>query len=111
MKATTRPFELRNLIEEGTAALGRLFHEGNIRRMTIRDTHGKTFVEMPLNVGVVSMVLAPFWVALGFVTALATGYTVTMGRIPATTRPHRMVKARARKARRPATPEVTTAAH
>ena len=36
-----------------------LFHEGNIRRIIIKDKEGKTVMEIPLTIGVVGVLLAP----------------------------------------------------
>lgn len=54
----------------------RLVHEGNIRRITIKDEKDQTIVEIPLTVGVVGALLLPAWVAIGAIAALAADLTV-----------------------------------
>ncbi len=55
-----------------------LVHEGNIRRITIKNDQGHTLMEVPLTVGVVGAVLLPIWVAIGAVAALASHYTLVV---------------------------------
>lgn len=59
----------------------RLVHEGNIRRITIKDESDKTIIEIPLTVGVVSAVLLPAWVAIGAIAALAADLTIEVERV------------------------------
>ncbi|MGD8278153.1 MAG: DUF4342 domain-containing protein [Gemmatimonadota bacterium] len=47
-----------------------LIHEGNVRRIIIRNEEGGTLIEIPLTVGVVGTLLAPVWAALGAIAAL-----------------------------------------
>jgi hypothetical protein len=54
----------------------RLVHEGNIRRITIKDEQEQTIIEIPLTVGVVGALLLPAWVAIGAIAALAADLTV-----------------------------------
>jgi hypothetical protein len=48
-----------------------LLHEGNIRRITLKDEQGRTLIEIPLTLGVIGAVLLPAWAAIGAITALA----------------------------------------
>ena len=57
-----------------------LLHEGNVRRISIRDEEGKILLEMPVTVGVVGVILAPWLAALGAIAALATRCTLTVER-------------------------------
>lgn len=57
-----------------------LIHEGNVRRITIKNEAGHTIMEIPLTVGVVSAVLVPLWVAIGAIAALAANYKVEVER-------------------------------
>jgi hypothetical protein len=66
--------------EELLAKVKQLVHEGNVRRIIIKDKDGKTLVELPLTVGVVGLVLAPFFAAVGAITALATECTILVVR-------------------------------
>jgi hypothetical protein len=64
--------------EELLAKIKQLIHEGNIRRVIIKDRDGKTLIEFPLTIGVVGTVLAPTLVAVGAIAALVTEATVVV---------------------------------
>ena len=64
--------------EELLARIKKLIHEGNIRRIIIKDKEGKTVMEIPLTIGVVGVLLAPTLAALGAVAALVTEATVVV---------------------------------
>lgn len=53
-----------------------LIHEGNIRKIIIKDEKGNPYIELPLTLGVVGVLLAPVWAAIGALAALATNFTV-----------------------------------
>jgi hypothetical protein len=57
-----------------------LVHEGNIRRITIKNEEGKTLIEVPLTLGVVGVALLPVFAAIGAVAALATRCTIVVER-------------------------------
>ncbi len=58
----------------------RLVHEGNIRRITIKNEEGKSLIEIPLTFGVVGAVLLPTLAALGALAALVTHCTIVVER-------------------------------
>lgn len=60
-----------------------LVHEGNIRRITIKNDKGETLLEIPLTVGVVGALLLPVWAALGAIAALAANLTIVVEKNPA----------------------------
>lgn len=62
--------------EELIAKIKNLLHEGNIRRIIIKDKDGKTVMEIPLTIGVVGVLLAPTLAAVGAIAALLTEATV-----------------------------------
>ena len=64
--------------EELIAKIKQLIHEGNIRRIIIKDKDGKTLIEFPLTFGVVGLVLAPTLAAVGAVAALVTEATIVV---------------------------------
>ena len=53
-----------------------LIHEGNVRRIIIKDEQGKPYVEIPLTFGVVGVVLAPVWAAIGALAAMASNFKI-----------------------------------
>ena len=68
----------RNYTEEfrvsGEAVLSKikeLVHEGNVRRITIKNDDGRTLIEIPLTLGVIGTVLLPVWAAIGAIAAMA----------------------------------------
>ena len=60
-------------------AFKRLIHEGNVRRVIIKQ-EGRTVVEFPLTVGVVGTVLAPVLAAVGAIAAVLTECTIEVER-------------------------------
>ncbi|MGZ3676550.1 MAG: DUF4342 domain-containing protein [Ktedonobacterales bacterium] len=62
--------------EDAITRIKQIVHEGNVRRVRIRNAEGHTIVEFPLTVGVVVAVLAPLWAALGAIMALVNGCTI-----------------------------------
>lgn len=58
-----------------------LLHEGNVRRVVIRQDD-RTIVEFPLTVGVVGVVVAPVLAAVGALAALLTNCTIVVERSP-----------------------------
>jgi hypothetical protein len=55
-------------------------HEGNVRRVLIRNAEGQVIVEFPLTVGVVGAALAPMWAAVGAIVALVADCTIEIER-------------------------------
>jgi hypothetical protein len=58
-----------------------IIHEGNVRRIILKDAEGKTFLEIPLTVGVVGAVVAPVLAAVGAVAAIASHLTIVVERV------------------------------
>jgi hypothetical protein len=56
-------------------------HEGNIRRIIIKNDEGKTLIEIPLTLGVIGAVLLPVWAAIGAIAALAANFTLVVEKI------------------------------
>ncbi len=69
MEFKVKSQELLNKIEE-------LIHEGNVRRIIIKDADGKTFIEIPLSVGVIGMIAAPIVAAVGALAGVVANFTV-----------------------------------
>ncbi len=57
-----------------------LLHEGNIRKIIIKDKGGKTIAEFPLTFGVVGALITPVLAAIGAIAVLVTECTVTVVR-------------------------------
>lgn len=57
-----------------------LVHQGNIRRMTVKNRDGESLIEIPLTAGVVGILLLPTLAALGAIAALVTECTIAIER-------------------------------
>ena len=57
-----------------------LIHEGNVRRIIIKDEKGRTLLEIPVTIGVVGAIIAPWLAALGVIGALVTNCTIVIER-------------------------------
>jgi hypothetical protein len=75
-EARTEEFRVNG--EELIAKIKQLIHEGNIRRIIIKDKDGKVMLEFPLTFGVVGAVLAPTLAAVGAVAALIGEATIVV---------------------------------
>jgi hypothetical protein len=64
--------------EKLLARIKELIHEGNIRRVIIKDKDGKTLMEIPMTFGVVGALIAPQLAAIGAIAALLTETTVVV---------------------------------
>ena len=58
------------------AKIKEIIHEGTVRRIIIKDDKGNTYIEIPLTVGVVGVLLIPVWAAVGAIAALASNFTI-----------------------------------
>lgn len=57
-----------------------LIHEGNVRRITIKDKNGKDLIVLPLTIGVVGALIAPALAAVGAIAALVTECSIVVER-------------------------------
>jgi hypothetical protein len=55
-----------------------LIHEGNVRRIIIKDEQGHTFVEIPVTVAAVGALFAPILAAVAALAAMAAKFTVVV---------------------------------
>ena len=60
-------------------AVKKLLHEGNVRRIVIKQ-EGRTVAEFPMTVGVVGAVVAPVLAAVGALAAVLTECTIEVER-------------------------------
>jgi len=61
--------ELLTKIEE-------LIKEGNARRIIIKDDKGRTYIEIPVTVGVIGTLFAPVVAAIGALAGVAANFTI-----------------------------------
>lgn len=64
--------------EDLLAKIKEIIHEGNIRRIIIKNKDGGTVMEIPMTLGVVGALLAPQLAAIGAIAALVTEATVVV---------------------------------
>lgn len=53
-----------------------LIHEGNVNRIIIKNEAGKTYMEIPVTVGIIGTILAPILAAVGALAALAARFRI-----------------------------------
>jgi Flp pilus assembly pilin Flp len=70
----------RENVDKIIAKIEGLIHEGNVRRVIVKDAHGTTIIEVPLTVGLVGVALIPVWAAIGAIAALAADFTLQVER-------------------------------
>jgi hypothetical protein len=66
--------------EELLAKIKELIHEGNVRKIIIKNERGETYLEIPVTVGVIGAILAPIFAAIGALAALAANFTIEVER-------------------------------
>ena len=62
----------------------KILHQGNVRRIIVKNDRGETLIEVPLTIGVVGAILLPVWAALGAIAALAANFTIVVERVDET---------------------------
>lgn len=75
-KVRTEEFQVKG--EEVVAKIKELIHEGNIRRIIIKNEEGRQILDIPLTFGVVGALIAPQLAALGAVAALLARATIVV---------------------------------
>ncbi len=55
-----------------------LVHQGNIRRVIIKDEKGRTFIEIPVTVAALGVLAAPVLAAIGAMAALVARFTLVV---------------------------------
>jgi len=79
--------EIKVLSQELVDKVKELIHEGNVRRIIIKDEAGHTFVEIPVTVAAVGAVFAPILAAVGAIAAMAAKFTIVVEKTPRETPP------------------------
>ena len=63
------------------AKIKELLHEGNVRRIIIKNEQGKQLIEIPLTIGVVGAVLLPVWAAIGAIAAVVSDCSIDVVKV------------------------------
>ncbi|AHG87788.1 protein of unknown function DUF4342 [Gemmatirosa kalamazoonensis] len=62
------------------STLKSILREGNVRRVVIQNSSGRTLLDVPLAAGIVGAALLPFWAAIGGIAALAADFKILVVR-------------------------------
>lgn len=68
--------EFRVKGEELLEKIKQIIHEGNASRIIIKDDNERTYLEIPVTIGVVGAIFAPILAAVGALAALAANFTI-----------------------------------
>jgi hypothetical protein len=68
--------EFRIKGEELVEKIKQLIHEGNVRRLIIKDEEGKVYLEIPVTFGLIGALIAPMLAAVGAVAAMVANLKV-----------------------------------
>jgi len=60
--------------------ISELIHEGNVRRIIIKDEHGHTFMEIPMTVATIGVIAAPVLAAVAAIATLVSKCEVVVER-------------------------------
>ena len=83
--------ELKVLGKDLVEMVRGLLHEGNVRRVIIRDATGHTFMEIPITVAAIGAIALPLLAALGALAALVADFTIVVERAVDPPRPDQPV--------------------
>lgn len=73
--------ELKVSADDLMKTVKQLIHEGNVRRIIVKDEKGKTLLDIPVTIGVLGTIIASWLAALGMIGALATNCTIVVERV------------------------------
>jgi Flp pilus assembly pilin Flp len=80
MNESQRTQEFKLSGDEVVHKVKELLHEGNIRRIIIKNEDGRTMLEVPLTLGLIGAALLPVLAAIGAAAAIATRCTIIVER-------------------------------
>jgi len=78
MEFSSNEFKVKG--EDLLRKIRELLHESNVTRIIIKDESGKTYLEIPVTVGILGAVFAPVLAAVGALAALAANFTIEVVR-------------------------------
>lgn len=78
MERINEEFRVRG--EELVEKVKQLIHEGNARRLIIKDETGKVYLEIPLTFGLIGAVIAPMLAAVGAIAAMVADLRIEVVR-------------------------------
>jgi repressor of nif and glnA expression len=72
--------ELKVEGKELVETVKRIIHEGNVRRVVVRNPEGRTILDIPVNAGVLGAVVFPMIATLATIAVYAARYTLIIER-------------------------------
>jgi hypothetical protein len=81
MPENTRFEEFRVNGDALVSKIKEILHEGNVRRIIIKNEKGEVLIEVPMTIGVVGAIVLPVWAALGAIAALAANLTIVVEKV------------------------------
>jgi hypothetical protein len=70
--------DVKVMAEDLVKTVRDLIHQGNVRRITVKDKSGQVIAIFPLAAGVASLLLAPALAAVGALAAVVAEFTLTV---------------------------------
>ncbi|OZE25095.1 hypothetical protein CH256_18695 [Rhodococcus sp. 05-2254-6] len=67
--------------EKLTETVKKLLHDGNIRRIVVKNDQGHTIIEIPVTAGVAVAIVAPVLVAVAAIAAVLDDCTIEVHRV------------------------------
>jgi hypothetical protein len=77
---TQHKSEFKVTAEELLEKIKELIHEGNVRKIIIKNEKGETYLEIPVAIGLIGAILAPVFAAVGALAALAANFSIEVER-------------------------------
>lgn len=77
-ESKTRTEEFQVSGDKLVGKIKEIVHQGNIRRIAIKNDSGRVLIDIPLTLGVVGALLAPQLAAIGAIAALVTKCTIVV---------------------------------
>ena len=68
--------QINKTVKEIITKIEELISEGNLRRIIIRDQNGDIYLEIPVILGAVVTIAAPFVTAIGAIAGFAANFSV-----------------------------------
>jgi RNA polymerase subunit RPABC4/transcription elongation factor Spt4 len=72
--------EIQVNADELVSKIMNLIEEGNVKRIIVNDSEGNKLIEIPVTIGIIGALLAPYLAALGAIAALVSKSTIVIER-------------------------------
>jgi len=70
------PNKFQTTVNDLIKRIEELIKEGNIRRIIVRDQNGEKYIEVPLLIGFIGTLAAPYVTLIGILAGIAAKFTV-----------------------------------